>query len=56
LNLAFALAHAGLEKEAAEELRVVLTREPNNQAALTRLEELSAPKKERPRAQGENRG
>ncbi|HEU4403196.1 MAG TPA: tetratricopeptide repeat protein [Candidatus Polarisedimenticolia bacterium] len=53
LNLAFALAHAGQEREAIEELHACLAREPNNQAALSKLEELSAPKRDRSRAQGE---
>ena len=55
LNLAFALAHADHDKEAAEELRLVLLKEPNNQPALAKLEELSAPKRERSRVQGEAR-
>ena len=55
LNLAFTLAHAGHEREAMEELRAVLQRDPNNQPALTKLEELSAPRKEKSRAAGENR-
>src|SRR5438093_9170689 len=52
LNLAFALAEAGHDREAVEELRAILTREPNNEPALAKLEELSAPKKERTRVQG----
>jgi len=55
LNLAFALAHASREKEAIEELSLILTKEPNNQPALAKLEELSAPRRDRTRAQGENR-
>jgi cytochrome c-type biogenesis protein CcmH/NrfG len=55
LNLAFALAHAGMEREATEELRAVLQRDPNNQPALAKLEELSAPRKDRTRVGGENR-
>jgi Tfp pilus assembly protein PilF len=55
LNLAFALAHAGHDKDAADELRAVLARDPNNQAAITKLEELTARKREKSRAQGESR-
>ena len=49
---AFALAEAGHDREAVEELRAILAREPNNEAALAKLDELSAPKKERTRVQG----
>ena len=52
LNLAFALAEAGHDREAVEELRAILAREPNNEPALVKLQELSAPKKERTRVQG----
>jgi len=52
LNLAFALAEGGHDREAVEELRAILAREPNNEPALVKLEELSAPKKERTRVQG----
>jgi len=52
LNLAFALAEGGHDKEAVEELRAILAREPNNEPALVKLQELSAPKKERTRVQG----
>jgi lipoprotein NlpI len=55
LNLAFALAEAGRDEEALEELRLVIRQEPDNQPALTRLEELQAPKRERVRAQGDSR-
>ena len=52
LNLAFALSEGGHDKEAVEELRAILAREPNNEPALAKLQELSAPKKERTRVQG----
>ncbi len=52
LNLAFALADGGHDTEAVEELRAILAREPNNEPALGKLQELSAPKKERTRVQG----
>src|SRR5262249_40889063 len=52
LNLAFALAEAGHDREATEELRAILAIEPNNEPALGKLEELSAPRKERTRVQG----
>ena len=55
LNLAFILAAAGRDKEAIDELRAVLAREPDNQAALTKLEELQAPKRDKSRVQGESR-
>jgi len=52
LNLAFALADAGHEREAIDELRAILGREPNNEPALAKLDELASPRKERTRVQG----
>ena len=49
LNLAFALAEAGHEKDAVEELRGILALEPNNEPAITRLNELLSPRKEKER-------
>ncbi len=53
LNLAFALAECGRDPEAIDELKLILAREPDNQPALSRLEELSSPRRERVRAQTE---
>jgi Tfp pilus assembly protein PilF len=52
LNLAFALAEAGHDRHAVEELRAFLAHEPSNEPALAKLDELSAQKKERTRVQG----
>ncbi len=51
LNLACALSQGGEERAAAEELRSVLSAEPENQPALALLEGLSAPRRERSRVQ-----
>jgi superkiller protein 3 len=58
LNLAFTLAEQGRDAEAIEMFRQILEREPDNQPARTRLEELQSPRreKERARAAGETRG
>ena len=55
LNLGFALSEMGKDAEAVDELRAVLTREPDNHPAQARLEELTAPRRERVRAAGETR-
>jgi tetratricopeptide (TPR) repeat protein len=55
LNLAFALAERGRDPEAIDELKAVLAHEPDNQPAIAKLEELSAPRREKVRAQGESR-
>jgi tetratricopeptide (TPR) repeat protein len=55
LNLGFALSECGKDTEAVDELRAVLAREPDNQPALARLEELAAPRRERARPAGETR-
>lgn len=55
LNLAFALSESGKDTEAIDELRAVLAREPDNQPALARMEELAAPRRERARPAGETR-
>jgi tetratricopeptide (TPR) repeat protein len=52
LNLAFALAEAGHDRQAVEELRAILAREPNNEPALAKVEELSAQKRDRTRVPG----
>jgi cytochrome c-type biogenesis protein CcmH/NrfG len=58
LNLAFTLAEQGRDAEAIDLFRQILEREPENQPARTRLEELQSPRreKERARAAGETRG
>jgi tetratricopeptide (TPR) repeat protein len=55
LNLGFALSECGKDSEAIDELRAVLVREPDNQPALARLEELTSPRRERARTAGESR-
>ncbi len=55
-NLAFALVHAGQMTPAIDELRAVLSREPGNHAALTKLEELQEKPREKFRAAGEDLG
>jgi tetratricopeptide (TPR) repeat protein len=47
LNLAFTLAEGNEVKEAVCELKAVLSKEPSNQAALSKLEELSPGREER---------
>jgi lipoprotein NlpI len=54
LNLAFALDHAGQTTPAIEELRAILSRDPENQAALAKLEELQDTPRERTRVAGES--
>ena len=47
LNLAFTLAEGSEVREAVSELKAVLSKEPSNQAALSKLEELSPGREER---------
>jgi hypothetical protein len=55
LNLAFALAERGRDPEAMDELRAILAKEPDNQPAIAKLEELQAPRREKVRAMGDSR-
>jgi tetratricopeptide (TPR) repeat protein len=55
LNLGFALSECGKDSEAIDELRAVLAREPDNQPALARIEEIAAPRRERARTAGDSR-
>jgi superkiller protein 3 len=45
LNLAFALAERTRDTEACDELRAILVREPDNQPALAKLDELTSPRR-----------
>jgi cytochrome c-type biogenesis protein CcmH/NrfG len=49
LNLAFSLAEGNEVKEAVSELTAVLSKEPTNQAARVKLDELTQEREERTR-------
>ena len=53
LNLGFTLGHLGRRREAIEQLRFVLEKEPTNEAVLSKLSELAA-EGETSRKSGEN--